>query len=300
MFYTFTDAYIMLTILLRNQLIQTLTSTSLVTPFSGSLGSNLSLTTARLDLTPLWQSDYPLVKHWVRKRGDSSQVLVIKLVDADNMSDDDENLGHNDSNQEDGVLVFLENDTGKLISYNNKKQLYRAMRGFWNDHVDGCNPPLNWSSAGESLRNAFRDFLESEFFYLCLCAGCWKVEELWKRNYHSWLRSFEHRAANAGSRQHKRKHMEETPTSIARITQTKKAKMKAWAISVDSDDPNADNTNQVINSGKTINATNDLYGESDEVPHLFFTPIDHFRCLVDGAKRIYSRCKSSICVPVCR
>ena len=94
--------------------------------------------------------------------------------------------------------------------------------------------------------------------------------------------------------------MEEMPTSIARITQTKKAKMKARAISVDSDDPDADNTDQVINSGETINATNDLYRELDEVPHLFFTPIDHFRCLVDGAKHIYSRCKSSICVPVCR
>jgi hypothetical protein len=163
-------------------------------------------------------------------------VSVIKVVDADNISDDDEGLGGDDLSQEDGVLAFLERDDGKLISYDDKKQLYRAMRGFWNDRIraDGRSPPLNWSSAGETLRNAFRDFLESKFFYLRLCAGCWKVEELWKRNYHSWLRSFERRTANASSRQHKRKHAEET-TSNARITQTKKAKMKARAISVDSD-----------------------------------------------------------------
>ena len=205
-----------------------------------------------------------MVKHWVRKRGDNSQVSVIKVVDADCMSDDDENLG-SDSNQEDGVLAFLESDNGKLISYDDKRQLYRAMRGFWNDHIDGCNPPANWSSAGETLRNAFRDFLENKFFYLRLCAGRWKVEELWKRNYHSWSRSFAHRTANASSRQHKRRLAEET-TSNARITRTKKAKMKARAISVDSDNPDADNTDQAINSSEVIDG---LFGEWNEVLHLF-------------------------------
>lgn len=112
-----------------------------------SLGSNLGSTASRPELSSLRQSDYPKVKHWVRKRGDNTQVSVIKVVDADSVSDDDENLGSDtDLSQEDGVLAFLEKDNGKLISYADKKQLYRAMRGFWNDHIDGRNPPLNWSS----------------------------------------------------------------------------------------------------------------------------------------------------------
>jgi hypothetical protein len=28
--------------------------------------------------------------------------------------------------------------------------------------------------------------LEEKFPFLCLCAGRWKVEALWKKNYHSW------------------------------------------------------------------------------------------------------------------
>ena len=145
-------------------------------PFLNPSGS----ATPKLGLIPLWQSDYPKVQHWVRKCGDSSQVSVIKVVDADSTSDDDGNLGSDDLNHEDGVLAFLEKDNGELISYDDKKHLYHAMHGFWNDHIDGCNPPVNWSSAGETLRNTFRGFLEGKFFYLHLCAGRWKVEELWK------------------------------------------------------------------------------------------------------------------------
>jgi hypothetical protein len=220
-------------------------------------------------------------------------VSVINVVDADSMSDDGENLGGDDPNQEDGVLAFLEDDNGKLISYDDKKQLYCAMRGFWNDRIDGCNPPLNWSSAGESLRNAFRDFLENKFFYLRLCAGRWKVEELWKRNYHSWLRSFARRTAIASSRQQKRKLIEVT-TSNARISQTKKAKMKARAISVDSDNPDAaDNTDQAMDSSETTNATDGLFGEPDKVLHFALISIDCIRCLVARAKRRHGRCKSS-------
>jgi hypothetical protein len=150
MFPRYLNTY-MLTVLSRNQLIQTLTSMSSTAPFSKPSGSHINSATPRLDLMPLRQSDYPKVKHWVRKRGDSSQVSVIKVVDADGTSDDDEGLGSDDSNREDGVLAFLEKDDGKLISYDDKKQLYRAMRGFWNDRIDRSNPPLNWSSAGETL-----------------------------------------------------------------------------------------------------------------------------------------------------
>jgi len=66
-------------------------------------------------------------------------------------------------------------------------------------------------------------------------------------------------------------------------TRTKKAKMKAQAISVDSDNPDTDNTDQVMNSSKTTTAADDLFGESDEVCHFFLMLIDCFRCLVDGA-----------------
>ena len=77
----------------RNQLIQTFMSKkSSTAPFLNPSGS----ATPKLGLIPLRQSDYPKVQHWVRKRGDSSQVSVIKVVDANSTSDDDGNLGSDD------------------------------------------------------------------------------------------------------------------------------------------------------------------------------------------------------------
>ena len=100
-------------------------------PFSNS--SSLVLTILRSYLTLLRQSDYSKVKHWVCKHGNSFQVSVINGGNVDSMSDDDKNLEtSNDLNQKDsdGVLAFLENNNGRLISYNDKRQLYRAMCGF--------------------------------------------------------------------------------------------------------------------------------------------------------------------------
>ena len=194
------------------------------------------------------------------------------MVDAGNMSDNDENTGSNDPNQDDGVLAFLENANGILIFYDEKKLLYHAMRGFWNDHIGtSSDPPGNWSSAGETLQSSFCNFLESQFFYLRLCAGRWKAEELWKWNYHSWLWSFVCRSANASSRQHKQKHAEDTRNNNNKtISQTKKAKMKAQAISVDSDTPDADCTDPAWTLSDATNAVDNLHEELNKVFHYFF------------------------------
>jgi hypothetical protein len=132
------------------------------------------------------------------------------VADRDDFSDHDNN-GEEDSNQDDGLLAFLEKEDGKLISYDEKKQLYRTMRGFWNDHIDCDKAPVNWSSAGESLGTSFRNILENKFFYLRLCAGHWKAEELWKRNYHSWLRSLRRRTGGTQPRSQKRKRNDDEP-----------------------------------------------------------------------------------------
>jgi len=117
---------------------------------------------------------------------------VIQVYDADSgdidreESNDDEGIPKQGS----GVLAFLEDKTGKVISHCEKKRLYGEMQGFWNDNINLASPPDNWSSAGASLRDKFQDILEEKFPFLRLCAGRWKVEVLWKKNYHSWKRSF--------------------------------------------------------------------------------------------------------------
>ena len=139
---------------------------------------------------PLKKSDYPNVKHWERRNNDAAQFSVIKVYDANT---DDSDSGTEDiggiKKCETGVLAFLEDEDGKVIDHCERKRLYSELRGFWNDNIDANHPPDNWSSAGASLRDRFRDILEDKFQFLRLCAGRWKVEALWKKNYHSWKRS---------------------------------------------------------------------------------------------------------------
>jgi hypothetical protein len=113
------------------------------------------------------------------------------VYDADSSdSDSESNDNHRATKQEKGVLAFLEDEHGKTINHREKKRLYSELRGFWNDNIDPSRPPKNWSSAGASLRDKFRDTIEEKFPFLRFCAGRWKVEALWKNNYHSWKRTF--------------------------------------------------------------------------------------------------------------
>jgi hypothetical protein len=161
--------------------------------------------------TTLRKSDYPNVKHWERRQNDAVQFSVIKVYDTDS-SDSDRESNDNEciTKQESGVLAFLEDEHGKVIDHHERKRLYDELRGFWNDNIDSKCPPDNWSSAGATLRDKFRDILEDKFPFLRLCAGRWKVEALWKRNYHSWKRSLFARQARktlgTGDSNHGGKH----------------------------------------------------------------------------------------------
>ena len=128
------------------------------------------------------------MKHWERRQNDAVQFAVIKVYDSD-LSDSDSDSNGGITKRESGVLAFLEDKNGKVIDRHERKRLYAELRGFWNDNIDSNCPPDNWSSAGSTLRDKFRDVLEEKFPFLCLCTGRWKVEALWKKNYHSWKRS---------------------------------------------------------------------------------------------------------------
>jgi hypothetical protein len=145
---------------------------------------------SKLPRITLQKSDYPNVKHWEKRQNDKAQFSVIKVYDADTSdSESDSNSKDNSSTSKrgSGVLAFLEDEEGNVIDHRERKQLYAELRGFWNDKIDPINPPDNWSSAGATLRDKFRDVLEAKFPFLRLCAGRWKAEALWKKNYHSWI-----------------------------------------------------------------------------------------------------------------
>ncbi|KAG7086869.1 hypothetical protein E1B28_000173 [Marasmius oreades] len=201
---------------LQTQLLKyALSSSSPLLPGSSSSFA-ASQPSARLKI-PLKQSDYPLVKHWDRTPNNTSQLAIIKVTDSSNLSDisDDgsssESEAHSDSDnnkqgvpqkrrkkhggkkngksKRDGVPAYLENENGKVVDLNTKIMVYDDARAIWNQRIDLAKPPANWSSAGAELRDEFRDVLEEKHPFLQLCSRRWKVEEIWKRNYHSWLKA---------------------------------------------------------------------------------------------------------------
>ncbi|KAF8219352.1 hypothetical protein L208DRAFT_1383033 [Tricholoma matsutake] len=64
---------------------------------------------------------------------------------------------------ESSVLAFLEDENGKVIDHCKRKWLYAELQGFWNDNIDTNHPPTNWSSAGTTLHDKFRDILEENW-----------------------------------------------------------------------------------------------------------------------------------------
>jgi len=158
---------------------------------SNSSLSNGSRPTPKSPIT-LNKSDYPNVKHWERRQNDVVQVSVIKVHDTDSSDSDSESTDNEPegiTKKERGVLAFLEDENGSIISYCQKERLYAELWAFWNDNIDPNRPPKNWSSVGATLRNKFRDTIEEKFPFLHLCSWRWKVDVLWKRNYHSWKQS---------------------------------------------------------------------------------------------------------------
>ena len=72
--------------------------------------------------------------------------------------------------KERGVLAFLKDENGSIISYRQKERLYAELQAFWNDNIDPNRPPKNWSSVGATLCNKFCNTIEEKFPFLCLCS----------------------------------------------------------------------------------------------------------------------------------
>jgi len=134
----------------------------------------------------LLKSDYPDVKYWEKQHKNVVQISAIEVCDADSSDSDQEST---DNKKEESGIQFLEDKHGNAIDHDKRKRLYAELQGFWNDNIDANCPPNNWSSAGSALRDRFRDAIKEKYPFLQFCAGRWKVDVLWKKNYHSWKRS---------------------------------------------------------------------------------------------------------------
>jgi len=177
---------------------------------------------------PLVEANYPDVKHWHHRQRDKAQYTAINVTSKANNADEDSSSESSDGNsngatsrRKDNVFAFLEKESGELISVSEKEALYDEVHAWWNNNVTAGCIPRNWSSAGAMLRDKFRFDLEVKFPFLCLCSGHWKVDELWKKNYHSWKTTFlqrlekEKKRTHAGDETTQISHNKQAPNTLA-------------------------------------------------------------------------------------
>ncbi len=177
---------------------------------------------------PLAEANYPDVKHWHHQQQDKAQYTAINVTSKANNADEDSSSESSDGNsngatsrRKDNVFAFLEKESGELISVSEKEALYDEVHAWWNNNVTAGCIPRNWSSAGAMLRDKFRFDLEVKFPFLCLCSGHWKVDELWKKNYHSWKTTFlqrlekEKKRTHAGDETTQISHNKQAPNTLA-------------------------------------------------------------------------------------
>jgi hypothetical protein len=175
-------------------------------------------------LKPLKRKDYPNVKYWDREPRGRAPYAAIKVAatsdngdDSSSETDDAENVGSRTKGKS-KIFAFLENEDGELISLSEKEALYSEVRGWWNENIDPARVPQNWSSAGATLRDQFRNDIEEKFFFLQLCSAHWKVEAIWKKNYHSWKSTLRSRLKEESDRNHCRS--DDTPVKKRRPSNT--------------------------------------------------------------------------------
>lgn len=165
-----------------------------------------------------------MVKNWSRNGKNKAQIATIWITDETDLTKDQPNMLLNginsnsalqptydtdDDNDDDiprskagkrGVPSFICGTDGKIVSPGLLKQIFTTARGFFNDEIDRNRNsiPANWTASGQSLRDKFRYQMGSSFFCLRLGEGHWKIDMIWKRTYHSWLRSYTNRLDTEG------------------------------------------------------------------------------------------------------
>lgn len=80
----------------------------------------------------------------------------------------------------------MEDKDGNQVS-DKKKDAVRAMaRAFYEGLLKNNTAPTAWGNATVSIRHQFINLLETEFFFLRLCDGHWKANQVATNGYSQW------------------------------------------------------------------------------------------------------------------
>jgi len=86
------------------------------------------------------------------------------------------------------ITLYMEDEFGNPIDEDTKEELRGECNFYWNQVVfDGDGDSLqSWQDLGLKRKEDFRIFIEHKFPWLRLCAGHWKMKQVWVNYFGRW------------------------------------------------------------------------------------------------------------------
>ena len=168
--------------------------------FMSSSGSPLAAEDIPIDtllarakpLPPLDRNDFKNLIHWESTEYRRLQKGTPKTEDADEdklpAPDVGSSSSGSDAKPKSPILsCFLEDKDGNPISETEKSAMFAVAGAFWLSLLQNKRAPETYRLANLEIRSQWEALMESNFECLRYCANHWKVGQLWKNNYSSWM-----------------------------------------------------------------------------------------------------------------
>ncbi len=123
-----------------------------------------------VDLGPLKQTDYPMVKFWYRRNWA-------------------EFCANNQGEVTDPVAIrFVEDQHGVAAGKISASMMHALAQAIFLEHgTSGAPVPLTWERADEEIKKGYYRAMAAAFFELRLCDSSWKADQIATCIYSSWV-----------------------------------------------------------------------------------------------------------------
>jgi hypothetical protein len=123
-----------------------------------------------VDLGPLKQTDYPMVKFWYRQ--DWAEFCVNNPGEATDPE----------------AIRFVEDQHGVAAGKMSASMMHNLAQAIFLEHgTSGAPVPLTWERVDVEIKKEYYRAMAAAFFELRLCDSSWKADQIATRIYSSWF-----------------------------------------------------------------------------------------------------------------
>jgi hypothetical protein len=160
-------------------------------------GLNDVISVAFASYTPLNQKDFRDIKqiYWARSDFNSAKTKTRGVLKwgsnkgkTTRTANDAESIeSESDGNEKVGVLLFLVDKHGKVLSESHQKDIRSFQRSIWYTLLSFNLAPVAWSKVNSIAQLYYYGCMRTRFPELQLCKGDWKAEAMAVEYYHGWV-----------------------------------------------------------------------------------------------------------------